>query len=48
VRSIQNAVAALVRRAGITGSAVTAHSLRHTRDSRAVARAGRLAGSPPG
>jgi site-specific recombinase XerD len=30
VRSIQNAVAALVRRAGLTGSDITAHSLRHT------------------
>ena len=30
VRSIQNAVAALVRRAGLIGSAITAHSLRHT------------------
>jgi site-specific recombinase XerD len=30
VRSIQNAVAALVRRAGLAGSDITAHSLRHT------------------
>jgi integrase/recombinase XerC len=30
VRSIQNTVAALVRRAGLTGSEITAHSLRHT------------------
>lgn len=30
VRSIQNAIAALVRRAGLAESGVTAHSLRHT------------------
>jgi site-specific recombinase XerD len=30
VRSIQNVVAALVRRAGLTSSDITAHSLRHT------------------
>ena len=30
VRSIQNVIAALVRRAGLTGSAISAHRLRHT------------------
>jgi site-specific recombinase XerD len=30
VRSMQNAIAALVRRAGLAGSDITAHSLRHT------------------
>lgn len=30
VRSIQNVITALVRRAGLTGSPITAHSLRHT------------------
>ena len=30
VRSMQNAIAALVRRAGLTRSDITAHSLRHT------------------
>lgn len=30
VRSIQNVIAALTRRAGLTGSDITAHSLRHT------------------
>jgi len=30
VRSIQNVVAALVRRAGLTSCDITAHSLRHT------------------
>jgi site-specific recombinase XerD len=30
VRSIQNAVTALIRRAGLTSSDITAHSLRHT------------------
>lgn len=30
VRSIQNVIAALVRRAGLTGSEISAHRLRHT------------------
>ena len=30
VRSMQNVIAALVRRAGLTKSDITAHSLRHT------------------